>query len=609
MDTLAWDSVKRGSSGSIFRIAPSELKLGHKVIGLDCAWDDTPWRGPTLVVEDFETRSYLKENCEWVIVDLQTGTNRFRPSAWRLEPLCEPLPNMPEKVEALQRSPLTAQTLKSGAILYAELHKSVRVFGLDFQRTGELGADAALTIVQRLASTIGESMAALVWLSRIKDPRLYVSQHIINSAILMGAFVHALGWPKERLETALMVGLFHDIGKLRINRDLLFKAGALDEEERKTAQSHPTLAADLLRQNPQIQWEVIAGVAASHERPDGAGYPRGLKGDFIPVMARLVAIVDAYDAMTSPRTHGRVMTHQQALGVLWKERDAQFDASVVERFIRFLGWVTPGTLVKLSDKRLAVVMEMQHEGGVRPVVRPLTKTAEGLRMGGELVLKPQVGAGGNEALSIVEMLPDGSADIDSRELTEQLFAVLGEDPLELPHGDTSVTPLHEGASTDAIQSQTAPSKSHTAVAQDSSDAELAAPAQTDQRLAEGLRVLVIDDALTVRRTLQRFLENAGAEVVAVDSGEAGLREVKHAVPDLVFLDILLPGISGFSALRKIRQLAQDQYIPVVMISGNPQATQHFFLKRIGADDFLPKPFGRDDVTGCLMRLRKQQKLR
>src|SRR6056297_1805513 len=399
MDTIPWESMTRAPSGSIFRVAPSELKLGHKVIGLDCAWDVTPWRGPSIVVDDFTTKSYLKENCEWVVIDLESGPNRFRPSPWRLEPLCEPMPPMPEKVEALQRSALTAETLKSGAALYAGLHESVRDFSLDFQRTGKVDADQAQAIVQRLAETIGESMAALFWLSRIKDPRLYVSQHMINSTVLMGAFVYALGWPTERIETALMVGLFHDIGKLRINRDLLFKAGELDEEELKTVQAHPIMAAELLRQNARIPWEVIAGVAASHERPDGSGYPRGLKNDNIPVMARLVAVVDAYDAMTSRRNHGRLMTHQQALGVLWKERGTQFSASVVERFIQFLGWVTPGTLVKLSDQRLAVVMEMQHEGGVRPVVRPLTKTAEGIRMGGELILRPQVGGSESETLS------------------------------------------------------------------------------------------------------------------------------------------------------------------------------------------------------------------
>jgi response regulator RpfG family c-di-GMP phosphodiesterase len=482
----------------------------------------------------------------------------------------------------------------------------VHEFARNFQHGANINAGDASEFAARLADGVEESLAALMWLSRIKDSRLYLTQHLIHTTLLMAGFVHALGWGRERVETAALVGLLHDLGKLRLDRNLLQKSETPSDKELHALQTHPTIAAELLRQNPDVPWEVIAGVAASHERPDGTGYPRGLKGDAIPVMARLIAVIDAYDAMTSKRAHGKLMTHQQALGQLWKERGAQFHADIVERFIQFLGWVTPGTLVRLSDQRLAVVMEMRHEGGVRPVVRPLTQTAGGLRMGGELVLRPQVGGSAQETLAIAELLPDSSADTNPRELTEQLFAVLGESvekmpvPEQLPDWD----PVGSQPQVDLDPVEPEPTEPEV-----EADFDLSRPArQESSALADGLRILIIDDSLTIRRTIQQYLEQAGGEVVTAVSGEAGLKEVKHVLPDLVFLDILLPGMSGFSVLRQIRRLAGDKKIPVVMISGNPQATEQFFLDRIGADDFLPKPFARKDVMACLQRMLDQGKL-
>lgn len=592
MQTISWNEFRHALSGSIFRVAPSELKLGHKIIRLDRDWSDTPWSGPTLVLENLSQKSFLKEHCAWVVIELEKTSNCFRPSAWRLEPLSEPLPPLPEKIDALQRSRLNASALKTAAAIYADLHERTREFALGFQQTGKVDAVAARQIAQHLGQALDGSMAALLWLSRIKDPRFYLTQHIINTTILAGSFTHALGWGPERVETATLVGLFHDIGKVRLDRELLFKTDSLSDHEREETRTHPQIASELLRADPAIPWEVVAAVRASHERPDGAGYPRRLKGENIPVMARLIAIIDAYDAMTSKRPHGRLMTHQQALGVLWKERDRQFDPWLVEAFIQFLGWVTPGTLVRLADRRLAVVMQMHLGERIRPVVRPLADSASGVRVGGELVLRPQFGGHGSAEPAIAEILPDNAEGISIRSLTTELFGLFGEGAAEVPMDVEAADLLPAEESTDlAVVSDVGPLRIHRAL-----------------DLPDGLRALIVDDALTVRRMLQHILERERMEVIAVDSGEAGIREVEHYAPHLLFLDILLPGISGFSALRKIRQLANGRDLPVVMISGNPQATEQFFLERIGADDFLPKPFDDRDVAACIARLVRRGRL-
>lgn len=125
---------------------------------------------------------------------------------------------------------------------------------------------------------------------------------------------------------------------------------------------------------------------------------------------------------------------------------------------------------------------------------------------------------------------------------------------------------------------------------------------------KGRRVLVIDDSPTVVAVLRKILRSAGCVALEAPDAEKGLELVRREKPDLVFLDIVLPGMSGFAALRLLRRDPLTQHIPVVMISGNEQATEQFYAKRIGADDFMKKPFSRFEVFARIDRLIEAGKL-
>ncbi|TVS11915.1 MAG: response regulator [Wenzhouxiangella sp.] len=594
--------LEQAQPGALFRLAPSELKLGHKVISLDCSWSDTPFPGPSLFIDSFEQKQILRDACRWVVIDLTAGTNPARPKGSQVEPLFEPLPPIPGKIDLLQRSRLSAETLNIGLKIYRTLVRRVTDFTLSFRESGRLDVDVAISITHLLARAQDLSLAALIWLTRIKDKQYYLAQHGVNTSILMSGFVHGLGWGRDRVETAALIGLLHDLGKARLDLDLLAKSDELSEHEMDELRTHPVLGYELLRRNPEITWEVASAIHASHERPDGQGYPRGLEGNAIPVMARIIAIVDAYDAMTSVRSHGRQMTHQQALGRLWKERDRQFDQNLVEAFIQFLGWITPGTLVRLSDDRLAVVVEIRSEAGIRPLVRPIERGGEELELGPEILLAPQFGGDGRPDLKIQELLPDNAAGVSMRNLTGKLFGLL-----DLPAASMTDEPAAGLASLQASRGRGKPPEPAPEPAP--VPAEPDKPASTPEMPHRGLRVLVIDDSLTIRKTLRALLEKEGLLVEVAESGEEGLTALGEKPFDLVFLDILLPGMSGFAVLRELRRKKLLEHMPVVMISGNPQATEQFFLERIGADDFLPKPFSQPDVGACLARLQKRGRLR
>ena len=119
---------------------------------------------------------------------------------------------------------------------------------------------------------------------------------------------------------------------------------------------------------------------------------------------------------------------------------------------------------------------------------------------------------------------------------------------------------------------------------------------------EGTRVLIIDDSKTVVLAIKRFLRSAGYETFEAYDAESGLRMIHEKAPELIFLDIMLPGMNGFSALRMIRRDPLTRDIPVIMMSGNEQAMEQFYGSRIGADDFMKKPFSRDELFFRIGRL-------
>ena len=123
---------------------------------------------------------------------------------------------------------------------------------------------------------------------------------------------------------------------------------------------------------------------------------------------------------------------------------------------------------------------------------------------------------------------------------------------------------------------------------------------------KGTKVLIIDDSPTVVAVLRRTLVSAGYDTREALDAERGLALIAEEPPDLVFLDIILPGMNGFNALRTIRRLPASQYIPVIMISGNEHATEQFYANRIGADDFMKKPFSRHEIFARIEALLDAQ---
>ena len=145
-------------------------------------------------------------------------------------------------------------------------------------------------------------------------------------------------------------------------------------------------------------------------------------------------------------------------------------------------------------------------------------------------------------------------------------------------------------------------------------AEAPAAEWTDRRkrkrinAREGTRVLIIDDSPTIVAALKKILRSVKYEVLEAGDAETGIEIARTQKPELIFLDIVLPGMNGFAALRTMRKDPATQFVPIIMISGNEQATEQFYANRIGADDFMKKPFNRYEVFARVEQLLDEERV-
>lgn len=210
---------------------------------------------------------------------------------------------------------------------------------------------------------------ALACLTRIRDKDAYLLEHSINVSILMSIFAKHLKYDKETVEELAYGGLLHDIGKIKVQEEILHKTGSLDMDEFEVMKQHVLMGKNVLDEHPELSTIIREVMVQHHERLDGKGYPYCLKDEEISRFGRMIAIVDSYDAMTGDRCYRDGMLPIQAFKVLTKESPAKYDAELVQEFIRCMGIHPVGTVVKLKSNKLAMVTQLNPKDPLRPCVK------------------------------------------------------------------------------------------------------------------------------------------------------------------------------------------------------------------------------------------------
>ena len=250
------------------------------------------------------------------------------------------------------------------------------------------------SIVDQMVSSVLRNKDALVSLLRIKEADEYTYVHSISVSALCISFAQGLAFEAAQIKQIGIGGLLHDIGKMKVPPDILNKPGPLTEKEFEIMKRHVKDGETTLEQYPNLDQDCTCVTSHHHERLDGTGYPAGLKGDEISEFGQIAAIVDIYDALSSERCYKNALPPTAALKKLYEWSPSYLNRELVEKFIAHIGIYPIGTLVRLENSLLAIVVDHGEKNLLHPVVRAVYDVKKALRLVPfDIVLKGQVNAG------------------------------------------------------------------------------------------------------------------------------------------------------------------------------------------------------------------------
>jgi HD-GYP domain-containing protein (c-di-GMP phosphodiesterase class II) len=229
--------------------------------------------------------------------------------------------------------------------------------------------------VNAMTESVMRNPDALILFTQLREKGDYTASHAVDVAVYMASFGRFLQLPVEQINLLGYLGLMQDIGKIRVPTAIIGKADRLSVEEFELAKQHVTHSAEILRTTPGMPSSLAELALLHHERQDGSGYPRGLKGKEIGMLGAIAAIIDTFDALTARRPYAEAVSPSAALNMLYKWRGQFFDAELVEQFIRCIGIFPLGSVVELNTGEVGIVIAQNLEKRLQPRVMVIRDAA------------------------------------------------------------------------------------------------------------------------------------------------------------------------------------------------------------------------------------------
>ena len=223
----------------------------------------------------------------------------------------------------------------------------------------------AKRLMQNAVNAIMQDDSTLLGLANIKNYDEYTFNHSVNVAIYAIALGQRIGIPKKQLSHLGMAGLFHDMGKTKIPKEILNKTGKLSPEEWSVMRSHPVVGTELImrmKEWGELSTRMIEGAFEHHLRYDLTGYPRLARKKKITLFGRIITIADFYDALVRPRVYNRFpYVSEKILGIMLERSGKDFDPAIVKVFINMIGVFPLGTLALLNTNEMGIVTQIQED--------------------------------------------------------------------------------------------------------------------------------------------------------------------------------------------------------------------------------------------------------
>jgi HD-GYP domain-containing protein (c-di-GMP phosphodiesterase class II) len=387
------------------KIPVEELRLGMHLHAMCGAWLDHPfWRTRFILRDPADLEKLRASSVAEVWIDVVKGRDVDGPATGAAPRLAaEPGVTRSERPAPADSAP------KSSAPMAAELQRASALVNQSREAVSSLFAEArmgraldtekCLPLVDEIASSVWRNPGAIVSLARLKTHDDYTYMHSMAVCALMVSLGRQLGMDENSAREIGLAGMLHDMGKAMMPLEVLNKPAKLTEAEYAIMKTHPQHGYELLLEGRGVGEVALDVTLHHHERPDGKGYPHGLSGESLSRVARMGAVCDVYDAITSNRPYKSGWDPAESIARMasWA---GQFDNEIFQAFVKSLGIYPIGSLVRMRSGRLGVVAEQGEGSLVAPKVKLFFSTKSNMPIALELL--DLSAAGCNDAIAARE---------------------------------------------------------------------------------------------------------------------------------------------------------------------------------------------------------------
>jgi len=373
------------------KINVDQLTVGMHLKEFCGSWMEHPfWRTGFVITDPKDIAAVLNSSIKEVWIDISKGLDVSGGA-----PAMSLTESEAQVDEQLQQIAVAAPRELAPVSMGVELERAAKICFNSKQAVISMFQEArmgkavdiggAKQLVEDISDSVARNPGALISLARLKTVDDYTYMHSVAVCAMMVGLAKQLGLDEAQTRSAGMAGLMHDLGKALMPMDVLNKPGKLSPSEFNVIKTHPSEGHRLLLTGLNVDPMVLDVCLHHHEKTDGSGYPKGLKGDEISLFAKMGAVCDVYDAITSNRPYKTGWDPAESLRKMAEWANGHFDGKVFQAFVKSLGIYPIGSLVKLTSGRLGVVVEQTGKSLTTPSVKVFFSTKSNLRIPPEVI--------------------------------------------------------------------------------------------------------------------------------------------------------------------------------------------------------------------------------